>query len=69
MGVNVIQVTGAVDWPHVETDMSEWKEWVMAGSKGNICSPINKPGGPKPPGKPMKGSSKPISPGACSMPK
>lgn len=62
--------TVACDWPHVETDMDAWREWVMAGKgETEVCSPVNKPGGPKPPGKPMPGSSKPTSPGACSMPK
>jgi hypothetical protein len=42
----------------------------MAGKGGTeVCSPINGPKGGKPPGKPMPGSSKPTSPGACSMPK
>jgi hypothetical protein len=67
----MIKVTGAIDWPLVETDMNEWREWVLMGEKGGteVCSPINKPGGPKSPGKPMPGSSKPSSPGSCSMPK
>jgi len=66
----MIKVTGAIDWPLVETDMNEWRELLMGGKSGTeVCSPVNKPGGPKPPGKPMPGSSKPTSPGSCSMPK